>query len=105
MHKELMTLISRASKEGFIKAGDITCGTALSSGKTEVIIVAKNASNTIKTKFGQLGYKYDVEVVTFGDKNELSWLTGKNDTEVMAIIDKETADSIRKLVEDIAENE
>lgn len=105
MNKELMTAISRATKEGYIKAGDITCGTALSSGKTEVIVLAKNASNSIKTKFGQLGYKYDVEVVTFGDKSELSWLTGKNDVEVMAIIDKETADAVKKLVEEIVENE
>lgn len=102
MNKELLTFISNANKNGFVKAGDLTTGTALSSGKTELIIVAKNASNSIKTKFGQLGYRYDVEIIAFAEKTELSWITGKNDVEVLAIIDKETAEEFKRKFEELS---
>ncbi len=91
-NKEIMNILLDAGKKGNVKGGAITCGAALSSGKTELIIVAKDAKGGVKTKFGQLAFKYDVEVVVFGFVREFNWIVGKNDVEVIAITDKEVAD-------------
>lgn len=105
MQKQLVSMLSEANKDGFLKAGEITCGTALSSGKTQLVVVAKNASQAIKSKFGQLGYKYDVEVITACDTRLLSWVSGRNNSEVIAILDKEVADNLKKILEEMSGNE
>lgn len=98
-NKELLNILFAASKEGKLKGGDITCGAALSSGETELIILSKDASPALKTKFGQYGFKYEVDVVTFGNTFEFSWISGKKDIQVMVILDKEIAEEI-KAIED-----
>ncbi len=69
-NKEFLGIIFKASSKGLIKAGDYTCGAALSSGETELIVIAKDSKSGIKTKFGQLGFRYDVEVITTGTSRE-----------------------------------
>ncbi len=96
-NKELLNLLFTASKEGKIKGGDITCGAALSSGETKLIVLAKDASPALKTKFGQYGFKYEVELMTFGNKMEFSWISGKKDVQVLAIIDEEVANAIHEI--------
>lgn len=105
MQKQLVSMLSEANRNGFLKAGEMTCGTALSSGKTQLIVVAKNASQATKAKFGQLGYKYDVEVILACDVKLLSWVSDRNNSEVIAILDKEVADNLKNLLEEMSGNE
>ncbi len=98
-NKELLNLLFTAAKEGKIKGGDITCGAALSSGQTKLIVLAKDAPAALKTKFGQYGFKYEVQLVTFGNSMEFSWITGKKDVQVLAIIDEAVANTIHEIEE------
>ncbi len=96
-NKEFMGVIFKASSNELIKCGEYSAGTALSSGETKLIIIAKDSNPDIKTKFGQLGYKYDVEVMTTGTTKEYSWITGKKDGSVLAVLDQEVADQLKKI--------
>ncbi len=95
--KEFMGAIFKASSNGLIKCGEYSSGTALSSGETKLIIIAKDSKPNIKTKFGQLGYKYDVEVITTGTCKEYCWITGKKDGNVLAILDEELAEELKRI--------
>ncbi len=88
-NKELMNVLLAGAKDELVKGGDLTVGAALSSGKTTLIIIAKDAKPSTKTKFGQLGFRYDVPVVTVGSSTEFSWITGKKDVQVLALLDEE----------------
>ncbi len=90
-NKELMNVLLAGAKQDVVKGGDLTCGAALSSGKTELLILAKDAKASTKTKFGQLGFRYDVPVITVGSSTEFSWITGKKDVQILAITDEEVA--------------
>lgn len=100
-NKKLMNILLNAQKNEKIKGGSLTCGAALSSGKTELLVVAKDATPGTKTKFGQLAFKYDVEIITAGFSREFAWAIGKKNVEVVAIIDKEIADEIRIIFAEI----
>ncbi len=101
-NKKIIELLLHASKEGIIKGGNIPCGAALSSGQTKLIIIAKDSKPGTKVKFGQLGFKYDVKVVTFGLCSEFTWITNRKDIDVMAIIENdEFAKEVLELIEHI----
>ncbi len=100
-NKKFMNALFKGVKEGKVKGGDLTCGAALSSGETALIIIAKNAKPAVKTKFGQLGFRYDAEVITYGLSTEFRWIVEKKDVEVLAITDKELAEEIKETLNDI----
>lgn len=98
-HKEVMGALYKAKSEGNLTGGDIACGAALSSGKVELLAVAKDAKPQTKIKFGQLGYRYDVEFVTLGLCTEFSWIAGRRNVEIIAITDLEVANKVREYLE------
>lgn len=98
-HKEVMATLYKAKSEDKLTGGDIACGAALSSGKVELLVVAKDAKSQTKIKFGQLGYRYDVEFVTFGLCTEFCWISGRKNVEIMAITDLEVAEKVREYLE------
>lgn len=99
-HKDIMGILYKAKNDDNLTGGDIACGAALSSGKVEILVVAKDAKPQTKIKFGQLCYKYNVDFVTLGLCTEFCWVSGRKNVEIMAITDAEVADKVREYLED-----
>ncbi len=105
LDKKIMSLLSIAKKAGFVKSGDFSAGTCLTSGKARLIIMAKNASINTKQKFGNKTFYYDVPYIVYGSKEKLSWAIGKNDCAVIAISDEGLASKLHEMILNLLEAE
>ncbi len=96
--KKIMSLLSIAKKAGFVKSGDFSAGTCLTSGNARLIIMAKNASINTKQKFGNKTFYYEVPYIVYSTKEKLSWAIGKNDCAVIAITDEGLAAKLHEMI-------
>ena len=98
MDKKLLQFMGLCQRAGKLASGETGVLSAIKDGSAELIIVAENASDNTKKKFGDSARFYNKKIVVFGDKFEMGNAIGKDERAVMAVRDKRFADKIEKMI-------
>ena len=101
--ESILGLIGLSKKAGKIEAGSNPCELAIKTDKSELVILAKDASEKTKEPILKLCGYHDVPVREFATKEELGRFTGKPIRAALAITDSGLAKRILELI-DIMEN-
>ena len=102
---KVLSLIGLAMKAGKCVSGETMTESETKSGKAKFVIVAGDASENTKKKFGDMCKFYKVPICFYGDKDTLGHAMGKEFRASLAILDEGFADGIQRELknrEDIA---
>ena len=100
---KILSLISLATKAGKTGSGEFCTEKDVKIGKSELVIVAKDASDNTKKKFKNMCDFYEVPIYFYGDKDTLGHAMGKQFRATLTVNDMGFAKGIIKHLE--AENE
>ncbi|MCD8090075.1 MAG: ribosomal L7Ae/L30e/S12e/Gadd45 family protein [Clostridiales bacterium] len=89
-------MLSLSMKAGKLITGEQSVEIAVKKGSVFLIIVPADASENTKNKFINKGKYYNIPVLIFGKRDELSHAVGKFNRTVFALTDKGLADRIYK---------
>jgi len=89
-----------------MKAGKLAYGSDMVEEKVKyrqvsLLIIANDASDNTKEKFKRIANQNNLRLYIFGTIDELSMRIGKNNKAVLGILDKNFAENIDKLFEEI----
>lgn len=98
MDKKLLQFLGLCQRAGKLASGETGALSAIKDGSAELVIVAENASDNTKKKFGDSAGYYNKKIVVFGDKFEMGSAIGKDERAVLAVKDKGFADKIIKMI-------
>jgi ribosomal protein L7Ae-like RNA K-turn-binding protein len=100
------SMISLANKAGKLVTGEDAVRNSIRSGKLRLVIVAEDASDNTKKRFGNSAAFYNIELVTWGLKEMLGSCIGKSERSVLGITDESFSKSLKeKLVAEGINNE
>lgn len=99
MTNKTYSFLGLAKKAGKVISGDESCEKAIKSGKVELIIVAKDASPNTSKKFMDMCSYRHLNFRTFGIKEELGRMLGKDVRSVVAIVEKGFAGRMIELID------
>lgn len=103
MINKIYSMLGLCMKAGKIVCGADVCIDNIKKKKAFLTIIAEDASQNTKEKFIKLSEEYEIQNIVFGEKDYLSKAVGKVDKVVFAIVDKNFADKIMKLLKEIRE--
>jgi Ribosomal protein HS6-type (S12/L30/L7a) len=92
-------LLGLCSKAGKVIVGTDVCVENIKNKKVKLIILANDTSEKSKEKIKFLCVENEVEVIEYGDIEQLSRSVGKINKAVIGIKDKNFAIEIKKLVD------
>lgn len=99
MENKIYSFIGLAKKAGKLVSGEETCERAVKANKIFLVIVADDASENTKKKFGDIcGYR-GIEVRYFGEKKLLGKCIGKDIRSVVAVSGREFAERLKQLID------
>ncbi len=93
----LAGMIGLAMKSGNVASGELAATESIKAGRAALVIIAKDASENTRDRFISLCRSRRVEPYSFGTREELGTLIGKNERSVLVITDHGFADVINKL--------
>ena len=88
-------------KAGKLAYGTDMCLEKIKFKKAKLVIVAEDASLNTKEKFNRICEENQINLLTFGDKNQISQAIGKPNKTVIAVLDSNFAKSINKMFEEL----
>lgn len=92
-------LLGFAQKAGKLVSGDTAAQEAILRGKARLIIVAEDASKSMRDNFGHLGGRQGVKVIFYGKKEEIGHYIGKPPRAVVVVTETGFARSIQEAME------
>ena len=96
---KVLSLIGLAMKAGKCVSGETMTESETKSGKAKFVIVAGDASENTKKKFGDMCKFYKVPFCFYGDKDTLGHAMGKEFRASLAILDEGFADGMPQVTE------
>ena len=97
---KVLSLIGLAMKAGKCVSGEAMTESETKSGKAKFVIVAGDASENTKKKFGDMCKFYKVPFCFYGDKDTLGHAMGKEFRASLAILDEGFAKGILKALKE-----
>ena len=94
-----LSMIGLATKAGKVASGEFCTEKEVKSGKAKFVIVAGDASENTKKKFGDMCKFYKVPFCFYGDKDTLGHAMGKEFRASLVILDEGFAKGIRKHID------
>lgn len=99
-HK-ILQIIGLAARARRLVSGEDVCQRQLRAGKGALCIVAEDASDNTKKRFSDIcGYRR-IELVFFGEKEELGKFTGKGIRTVIVVTDDGFAGKIKEMLAEL----
>ncbi len=95
----IYSFLGLATKAGKVISGEETCERAVKARKVRLVIVANDASESTKKKFGDICRYRGIEVRYFGEKKLLGKYIGKDIRSVVAVTGKEFAERLKQLID------
>lgn len=89
-------MLSLATKAGFIASGEFSTEKSVKEGKSELVIVASDASDNTKKNFENMCSYYGVPYYIFSEKTELGHVIGKEFRASVSVNNQGMAKSIEK---------
>ncbi|MCD7779023.1 MAG: ribosomal L7Ae/L30e/S12e/Gadd45 family protein [Clostridiales bacterium] len=102
MKKNNLFMLSLSMKAGKLVTGEQSVEIAVKKGSVYLMIVPADASENTKNKFINKGKYYNIPVLIFGSREELSHAVGKFNRTVFAVTDEGLA---RRIYEDLSPNQ
>ncbi len=87
-------MLSLSMKAGKLITGEQSVEIAVKRGSVYLLIIAADASENTKNKFINKGKYYNIPVLIFGTKEELSHAAGKYNRSIFAVTDRGLAERI-----------
>ncbi len=91
-----LSMLGLATRSGNVASGGFATEQAIKRGKARLVIIAKDASDNTKKKFGNMCEFYRVPYVQYSVKETLGHAIGREERTCLAVTDEGLADSIRK---------
>lgn len=95
----IYSFLGLATKAGKVISGEETCERAVKDKRVWLVIVANDASENTKKKFGDICRYRGIEVRYFGEKALLGKHIGKDMRSVVAVTGKEFAKRLLELID------
>lgn len=94
--KKVYSFLGLAMKAGKIASGEFQVEHAVKSGNAALVLVAKDASENTRKKFGNMCDYYRTPISRFGKMEELGMAIGKPFRATLAVTDGNLAKAIAK---------
>ena len=96
----VLSMLGLAAKSRNVVSGGFSTENAVKSGKAYMVLIAEDASDNTKKKFGNMCNFYKVPYYFYEEKMYLGHAIGKGERTSLAVTNEGFADSIRKHLED-----
>ena len=83
-------------KAGRLSYGEVACEGAVKGKKAKLIIIATDASENTKKNFKNSASFYNIDLIEYGNKQELGFALGKDQRSVIAILDDGFASRLKE---------
>ena len=90
--RQTASMLSLCQRAGFMVSGEQAVELAVKDKRAKLIIIAQDASENTKKKFLNKSNHYNVNVVVYGSKQDLSNAVGKENKAVFAVTDNDGFD-------------
>lgn len=94
-------LLGLAARGRNLASGEFATEKAIKDGKAMLVIVAEDASDNTKKRFGDKCSFYEVPIHTYGTKEELGRAIGTAERSSIALLDKGLAHTITGYLEEL----
>lgn len=101
MDSKIKSYIGLCTKAGGLSSGEFSVLNAIQKGKAKLVIVATDASENTKKKFNDKCKYYNVNIVHYSTKEELSKILGQKQRSCIVIINKDFYKAITTRFEEI----
>ena len=92
----VLQLLSLAQKAGSVKSGEFLTESTIKERKSHLCIVAKDASDNTRKKFGNMCEYYKVPYLEYSDKEAIGHAIGKEFRASLSVTDAGLAEQIQK---------
>lgn len=99
--RKVYSLLGLGKKAGFAQGGEFLCEKAVKSGKSMLVLVAKDSSANTKKDFSDMCSFYKVPCYEFGTKDELGHSIGTEFRASVTVNDGGIAKKIINLVDQL----
>ncbi len=90
----ILSLVSIANKAGKLVSGEVQTESAVKSGKANLVIISREASENTKKKFQNMSSWYHVPFRLYGTREELGAASGSDYRAVLAVLDEGLAEAV-----------
>lgn len=94
--KKALSLLSLATKAGYVASGEFSTEKSVKEGKAYVVIVAEDASDNTKKMFTNMCTFYEIPIYFLAEKTELGHAIGKEFRASLSVNNEGMAKSIEK---------
>ena len=98
-NNKIYSMLGLATKAGKVVSGEFSTEKAVKEGKAYLVIVSEEASDNTKKSFTNTCSYYQVEMRTYGSKEELGHAIGKEFRASVAILDEGFSKQIMKHID------
>lgn len=99
MTNKIYSFLGLATKAGKLVSGEDVCERAIKSEKTQLVIVADDASQNTKKRFLDICSYRNIEIRFFGSKELIGRHAGKEIRSVVAVLGREFAAKLREMID------
>ena len=99
MQNKILSLLSLATKAGKTVSGEFMVENEIKSEKAALVILAADCSDNTKKKFRDMCAYRNINIIEYGEKEELGRCIGKEFRACVAVLDEGFAASILKQLE------
>lgn len=99
----IYSFIGLARKAGGVAAGDYAAEYAIKRGRAACVILAQDASPNTAKKYRNICNSRGIKLISFGTRQRLGGILGKDAYSVIAVTDKRFSDRLEEMIEE-AEN-
>ena len=96
--KRLLSMVSLAKKAGKLVTGEEGCEKAIQKGQARLVLVATDASDNTKKKFGNKSSFYQVPLFSFFTKDEMGAAIGTHSRATIAVVDENFGNNILEII-------
>lgn len=93
---KVLSMLGLAARSRNVASGGFATEEAVKRGKAYLVIIAEDASDNSKKKYGNMCEFYEVPCEIYSVKETLGHAIGKEERTCLAVTDEGFADSIRK---------
>lgn len=97
-NKKIYSFLGLAMKAGKLASGEVQVEHAVKAGKAFLVIVAADASENTRKKFGNMCEHYRTPICCFGRMEELGASIGKELRSSLAVMDENMATKMMKQI-------
>ncbi len=96
----VLSLLGIAKKAGKLVSGEVQTESAVKSGRANLVIISREASENTKKKFQNMSSWNRVPIQFYGTREELGAATGSGYRAVLAVLDEGLAEAVGEKIKE-----